>query len=121
MQMSKLTDLILSDKAFDKVPHEKLFLKLHPYGIRGDTLKWINKDFLDKRKQAVVVNGENSDSISISSGIPQGSVLGSFLFLAFINDMPKQIKSRVRLFADDTAMYLAISLKVRSFQMTFST
>ena len=62
MQMGKQTDLILLDfsKAFDKVAHEKLLLILHHYGIRGDTLKWI-KDFLDNRKQAVVINEINSE------------------------------------------------------------
>ena len=110
MQMGKLTDLILSDfsKAFDKVAHEKLILKLHQYGIRGDTLNWI-KDFSDNRKQAVVINGINSDEVPVSSGVPQGSILGPILFLAYINDLLEQVKSRVRLFADDTAMYLAIS------------
>ena len=60
--MGKQTDLILLDfsKAFDKVAHEKLLIKLHHYGIRGDTLKWI-KDFLDNRKQTVVINGNNSE------------------------------------------------------------
>ena len=69
MQMGKQTDLILLDlsKAFVKVAHEKLLLKLHHYGIRRGTLKWI-KDFLDNRKQAVVINGINSDKISDSSG-----------------------------------------------------
>ena len=69
MQMGKKTDLILLDlsKAFFKVAHEKLLLKLHNYGIRRDTLKWI-KDFLDNRKQAFVINGINSDKISDSSG-----------------------------------------------------
>ena len=110
MQMGKQTDLILLDfsKAFDKVAHEKLLLKLHQYGIRGDTLNWI-KDFLDNRKQTVVINGINSDEVPVSSGVPQGSVLGQILFLAYINDLPEQVKFRVRLFADDTAMYLAIS------------
>ena len=110
MQMGKQTDLILLDfsKAFDKVAHEKLLLKLHQYGIRGDTLNWI-KDFLDNQKQTVVINGINSDEVPVSSGVPQGSVLGPILFLAYINDLPEQLKSRVRLFADDTAMYLAIS------------
>ena len=62
MQMGKQTDLILLDfsKAFDKVAHEKLLLKLHQYGIREDNLNWI-KDFLDNRKQTVVINGINSD------------------------------------------------------------
>ena len=110
MQMDKQTDLILLDfsKAFDKVAHEKLILKPHQYGIRGDTLNWI-KDFLDNRKQTVVINGINSDEVPVSSGVPQGLVLGPILFLAYINDLPEQVKSRVRLFADDTAMYLAIS------------
>ena len=78
------------------------------YGIRGDVLKWI-KNFLDNRKQAVVIHGISSDSIPVSSGVPQGSVLGPILFLAYLNDLPEQVKSKVRLFADDTAMYLAIS------------
>ena len=110
MQMGKQTDLILQDfsKAFDKVAHEKLLLKLHQYGIRGDTLNWI-KDFLDNRKQTVVINGINSDEVPVSSGVPQGSVLGPILFLAYICDLSEQVKSRVRLFADDTAMYLVIS------------
>ena len=110
MQMGKQTDLILLDfsKAFDKVAHEKLIQKLHHYGIRGDTLKWI-KDFLDNRKQAVVINRVNSNCIPVSSGVPQGSVLGPILLLVYMNDLPEQVKTSVRLFADDTAMYLALS------------
>ena len=113
MQMGKQTDLILLDfsKAFDKVAHEKLLLKLHQYGIRGDTINNI-KDFLDNRKQTVVINminDINSNEVPVSSGVPQGSVLGPILFVAYINDLSEQVKSKVRLFADDTAMYLAIS------------
>ena len=80
--MVKQTDLILLDfsKAFDKVAHEKLLLKLHHYGITGDTLKWI-KGFLEFRKQAVVINCINSEKIPVSSGVPQGSVLGPISFL----------------------------------------
>ena len=61
LQMGKQPDLILLEfiKAFDKVAHEKLLLKLNQYGIRGDTLNWI-KDFLDNGKQTVVINGINS-------------------------------------------------------------
>ena len=85
MQAKKQTDLILLDfsKAFDKVAHEKLLLKLHFYGIRGNTLNWV-KDFLDNRSQSVLLNGSNSDSIPVSSGVPRGSVLGPILFLAYI-------------------------------------
>lgn len=112
MQSGKQTDLVLLDfsKAFDKVAHEKLLQKLHFYGIRGTTLNWI-KDFLDNRTQSVLLNGSNSDNIPVSSGVPQGSVLGPILFLSYINDLPDHVRSRVRLFADDTAMYLALDAK----------
>ena len=115
MQSGKQTDLILFDfrKAFNKVAHEKLLLKLHFYGIRGNILNWI-KDFLDNRTQSVILNGTNSDNVAVSSGVPQGSVLGPILFLAYINDLPEQVRSRVRLFADDTAMYLAIDTQADS-------
>ena len=84
--------------------------KLHAYGIRGDTLKWI-KDLLDNRQRSVITNGINSSIIPVSSGVPQGSVLRSILFLAYIhvNDLPEQVRSRVQLFVDGTAMYLCIS------------
>ena len=72
------------------------------------------KDFLDNRKQAVVINGINSEKIPVSSGVPQGSVLCPILFLANINYLPEQVKSRVRLFADNTALYLAISSTTES-------
>jgi hypothetical protein len=62
----------------------------------------------------VVVNGDSSESIPVSSGAPQGSVLGPLLFLVYINDLPQRIKSKVRLFADDTVIYLTISLTYQS-------
>ena len=115
MQSGKQTDLILLDfsKTFDKVAREKLLLKLHFYGIRGNILNWI-KDFLDNRTQSVILNGTNSDNIAVSPGVLQGSVLGPILFLAYINDLPEQVRSRVRLFAEDTAMYLALDKQADS-------
>ena len=87
-----------------------LISKIHFYGIWGKTFSWV-KDFLDSHSQAVVLNGAKSDKIAVSSGVPQGSVLGLrlILILAYINDPSDQVKSRVRLFADDMAIYLAIS------------
>ena len=106
--MGKQTDLILLDfsKALDKVAHEKLNLKLNHYSIREDTLKSI-KDFLDNWKQTTVISGEKSETIPVSSGVPQGLVLRPSLLLAF-NNLPEQVDSRDKLFADDTAMYLTI-------------
>ena len=103
------TDLILLDfsKAFDKVNHSKLLWKLHQYGIRGNTLSWI-RAFLGDRSQTVVLEGEESGSVPVTSGVPQGSVLGPILFLVYINDLPEELSSQVRLFADDTAVYLTV-------------
>jgi hypothetical protein len=64
---------------------------------------------LSDRSQAVVVDGEKSSYIDVDSGLPQGSVLGPSLFLFYINDIPCSLKSTVRLFADDTIAYLAVT------------
>ena len=102
----KQTDLIIMDfaKAFDKVPHRRLLHKLDYYGIRGSTHKWINS-WLSGRTQKVVLDGQASDPVPVLSGVPQGSVLGPVLFLIFINDLPDNIRSSVRLFADDCVLY----------------
>ena len=101
----KPTDLILLDfsKAFDKVSHEKLALKLHDYGIRGPALKWV-KGVLNNRHQFVIVNGSSSEPIPVSSRVPQRYVLRPLLFLIYINDYPQNVKSEMRLFADNTAL-----------------
>lgn len=91
-------------KAFDRVPHVRLLTKVYNYGVRGDLFDWI-KDFLYNRRQRVVINNSYSDWSMVSSGIPQGSVLGPILFLVFINDLPGDIISKIKIFADDTKIY----------------
>ena len=110
LQGGNQTDVIVMDfsKAFDKVNHSLLVDKLHRYGIQGRTNKWI-KNWLSDRTQTVVLEGARSYTARVRSGVPQGSVLGPCLFLYYINDIPDSVKSKVRLFADDTIMYLAIN------------
>ncbi len=100
------TDVAIMDfsKAFDKVPHQRLLLKLNHYGVRGATLGWI-EGFLSNRKQRVLVDGVTSPWASVHSGVPQGTVLGPLLFLAYINDLPNYTESPIRLFADDCLLY----------------
>ena len=102
------TDVIVMDfsKAFDKESHYLLVEKLSRYGIQGHTNMWI-KNWLSDRTQTVVLEGERSYTASVRSGVPQGSVLGPCLFLYYINDIPENVQSKVRLFADDTIVYLA--------------
>ena len=109
MQSGKQTDVLIMDfsKAFDKVSHTRLVSKLERYGIQGRTNNWI-KAFLQDRHQQVVVEGQRSYSAHVRSGVPQGSVLGPSLFLFYINDLPTNLTSTVRLFADDTVAYLTI-------------
>ena len=94
-------------KAFDKVCHSLLIHKLHHYGIRGK-INILIKSWLANRTQTVVIDGEHSESVSIESGVLQGSVLGPGLFLYYINDLPEGLNSIVRLFADDIIAYLVI-------------
>ena len=107
---SAQADIIVMDfsKAFDKVDHRRHLLKLHRFGINNDVISWI-KSFLSNRTQKVVLDGEESESCPVMSGVPQGSVLGPCLFLLYINDMPDMIESNIRLFADDTIMYLTVT------------
>ena len=82
-----------------------MLLKLEHYGIRGAALKWF-ESYLTDRKQFVYFNGVSSDTLSISCGVPQGSVLGPLLFLLYINDLPNiSSKLSLFLFADDTNIY----------------
>jgi len=91
-------------KAFDCVSHEILIGKLHHYGIRNEALKLLIS-YLRNRTQIVDVNGKRSDGSAVTMGVPQGSILGPFLFLVYINDLPYLVKDHgIVLFADDTSL-----------------
>jgi len=79
-------------------------LKLERYGIHGNHLSWM-ESFLTKRVQTVICEGATSTSSPVTSGVPQGSVLGPLLFLTYINDLPNGLASTFKLFADDTLLY----------------
>ena len=92
-------------KAFDTVNHKILLMKLEHYGIRESALLWFAA-YLNKRKQFVTINGENSELRELSCGVPEGSVLGPLLFLIYISDLPNiSNKLDIFLFADDTNIY----------------
>ena len=109
MNNKSQVDMVIMDfsKAFDVVPHNRLLNKLNRYGINNKTHIWIS-GFLKHRVQRVVVGGEHSTWTNVASGVPQGTVLGPLLFLVYINDLPDNINSTVRLFADDCVLYRQI-------------
>lgn len=96
-------------KAFDKVPHFQLLAKLQNFGITGPALEWI-KSYLCDRHQRVVLKGTYSDWLPVTSGVPQGSILGPLLFLVYANDMPDHVSqgSNIAIYADDSKLYRTI-------------
>ena len=94
-------------KAFDRVWHDGLLFKLRQSGISGPLLVWLT-DYLHDRKQCVVLSGAKSNMVNVSAGVPQGSILGPLLFLVYINDIVNEIRCPIRLFADDTALYIIV-------------
>ena len=95
-------------KAFDKVPHQRLLLKFNIHGIGNDVINWIQK-WLTHKRQRVIVDGEISNWKSVLSGIPQGSVIGPILFLLYINDLEDDISSKVLKCAEDTKVFRKIT------------
>ena len=97
-----MIDVIYIDfqKAFDKVPHEALSFKMKRFGLENAVIRWIG-NWLTNRKQRVHINGKYSDWAVVDSGVPQGSVLGPILFIMFIDDISREIKSKLSIFADD--------------------
>ena len=95
-------------KAFDKVPHQCPISKLQFYGIQGSTLTWI-KSWLTSRSQSVIIDGMCSKSVDVTSGVPQGPVIGPLMFLLLINDMQDDLVCTLRLFANDALLYHKIT------------
>jgi hypothetical protein len=102
-------DVVFLDyqKAFDTVPHRRLLHKLRGYGIRGKLLDWF-RDYLEGRRQRVVVRGDCSEWGDVASGVPQGSVIGPLLFLLYVNELPNIVICGMKMFADDTKLYRTI-------------
>jgi hypothetical protein len=92
-------------KAFDTVDHGILLNKLQHYGVINRENEWF-KDYLSDRKQISIINNVLSQSLTINTGVPQGSILGPLLFVIYVNDLLSSIStSSVNMYADDTAFY----------------
>ena len=87
--------------------HQGLLYKLECIGITGDLLSWF-QSYLHRRQQRVIIHGVNSQWGIIPAGVPQGATLGPILFLIYINDITENINSNIKLFADDTSLYVTV-------------
>lgn len=108
---SRQVDSIYLDfaKAFDSVDHAILIHKLINFGISGNLLNWI-KSYLQERTQIVRIRGNESESILVTSGVPQGSNLGPLLFILFINDIADNLSFvKILIYADDVKLYYKVA------------
>jgi hypothetical protein len=94
-------------KAFDTVPTQRLMKKLKAYGIRGSVAQWLEV-FLTGRRMRVSVRGSESPWVNVTSGVPQGSVIGPLLFLLYVNDIPESLECLSKMFADDTKVFTVV-------------
>ena len=95
-------------KASDRVPHNRLCEKLSYCGISGPLLLWI-KHYLFNRHQRVIIDESSSYPSVVSSGVPQVTVLAPLLFLCFVNDIPLNVTSKIKLYSDNILSYHTIS------------
>ena len=100
-------------KAFDRVWHAGLIHKLEVAGVTEEALEWF-RNYLSNRRQRVVLPGASSDWAYIRAGVPQGSILGPLLFLVYINDIVENIGSHIRLYADDTSLFIIVDDPITS-------
>ena len=105
--------LLIYLKASDKVWHKGLLHKIKCYGVEGELYN-ILENYLLNRKQRVVLNGQSSLWMDIKAGVTQGFVLGPLLFLIYINELPDNLVSNNKLFADDTSIFSIVTDVKRS-------
>ena len=98
-----------TSKAFDRVWHEGLIFKIRRCGISGNLVKLLTRFLSERqRQQRTIINGKCSGWEHVSTGVPQGSILGPLLFLVYINDLPDGLESNVRIYADDTSLFSVV-------------
>lgn len=87
-------------KAFDSVPHEQLLLKLQLFGVGGSLLLWL-RNYLTTCRQKVALNGVYTNWLPLTSGVSQGSILGSLLFIMYLNDLDNVFTCVYKIYAGD--------------------
>ena len=100
-------------KAFDRVWHRGLLIKLKSLGIGGSLLQWF-ESYLQDRMQCVVLEGQSSEWRKLHSGVPQGSVLEPLLFLVYINDITDGLEAMLFVYADDTTLFEVVDDPIAS-------